>query len=119
MVASFTNTLGTGTNTGNDVWYTDDFKTADEVVACGIAKLHIDTRHIYTAGGSAGALQATWMAYARSGYIAVSAPISGGLTGFGPTWLDPIDMPQDPTNVPSAIVSHGAPGSDVVILDFA
>jgi hypothetical protein len=119
MVASFTNTLGTGTNTGNDVWFTDDFNTADEVVACAIANLHIDTRHIYTAGGSAGALQATWMAYARSGYIAVAAPISGGLTGTGTTWLDPINMPQDPSNVPSAIVSHGAPGADVVIIDFA
>ena len=120
MVASFTNTIGTGTNTGNNVWYTDDFKTADEVVACAIANLHIDTRHIYTAGGSAGALQATWMSYSRSGYIAVAAPISGGLTlevsgGYG----DPLMDPQDPSNVPSAIVSHGAPGADVVIIDFA
>ena len=32
---------------------------------------------------------------------------------------DPIDMPQDPTNVPSAIAAHGAPGVDVVIVDFA
>ncbi len=120
LVASFTNTVGTGTNTGNNVWYTDDFKTADEVVACAIANLHIDTRHIYTAGGSAGALQATWMSYSRSGYLAVAAPISGGLTlevsgGYG----DPLMDPQDPSNVPSAIVSHGAPGADVVIIDFA
>jgi hypothetical protein len=120
MVASFTNTVGTGTNTGNNVWYTDDFKTADEVVACAIANLHIDTRRIYTSGGSAGALQATWMAYARSGYIAAAAPISGGLTPETTgKYGDPIDMPQDPTNVPSAIAAHGAPGVDVVIVDFA
>ena len=120
MVASFTNTLGTGTNTGNNVWYTDDFNTADEVVACAIANLHTDTRRIYTSGGSAGALQATWMAYARSGYIAATAPISGGLTPeVSGNYGDPIDMPQDPTNVPSAIAAHGAPGVDVVIVDFA
>jgi poly(3-hydroxybutyrate) depolymerase len=112
MVASFTNSLGTGTNSGNFVWFTDDFNTADEVVACAMANLHIDTRHINTAGARNGGLQATYMAYARSGYIAASAPISGGLH-LGLIWTDPIDTPQDPSNVPSAIVSHGAPGVDV------
>lgn len=119
MVASFASTTMMGTTTGNDVWYVDDFNTADEVVACAIAGLHIDTRMIYTSGGSAGALQAVWMAYARSGYIAADGPISGGLDGLGGTSLTPITMPQDPTSVPSGFVSHGAPGSDVVIIDFA
>lgn len=120
MVASFAKSTGTGTNTGDAVWYTDDFNTADQVVACAIADLHIDTRHIYTAGGSAGALQAVWMAYARSGYIAAAGPISGGLDGLGNgSWLTPINTPQDPTSVPSGFAAHGAPGADVVIIDFA
>ena len=46
-----------GTNTGNGVWFTGDFATTDEVVACAIQQLHIDTRRIYAAGFSAGGLQ--------------------------------------------------------------
>jgi hypothetical protein len=108
-----------GTNTGDDVWYTGDFDMADQVVACAIKQLHIDTRRIYASGGSAGALQSAWQAYARSGYTAAVAPVSGGLTGIKPFWLDPVNMPQDPTNVPSAILTHGAEGKDVVVQDFA
>ena len=119
MVASFASTTASGMTTGNNVWYVDDFNTADEVVACAIAGLHIDTRQIFTSGGSAGALQAVWMAYARSGYIAADGPISGGIDGLNGTSLTPITMPQDPTSVPSGFVAHGAPGSDVVIIDFA
>jgi hypothetical protein len=120
MVASFTNSNRKGMDTGNGVWFTGDFDTADEVVACAIDTLHIDPRRIYSSGGSAGALQATWISYARSGYIAAVAPISGGLTlesggGYGELMMPP----QDPTNVPAAIVAHGAKGSDVVIIDFA
>jgi hypothetical protein len=110
-VASFAKSKGTGTNTGDLVWYTDDFLTADQVVACAIDQLHIDTRRIFTTGASAGALQAAWMSYSRSGYIAAAAPISGGIV------IPP--MVQDPTNVPAAMAIHGAPGLDVVIIDFA
>jgi len=119
MVASFARSTGMGTNTGDAVWYTDDFNTADQVVACAIQQLHIDTRRIFTTGASAGALQATWMAYARSGYIAAAATLSGGLTGVGGFYEDPTTTPQDPTNVPSAMAIHGATGVDVVVLDFA
>lgn len=102
-----------GTNTGNGVWYTGDFETTDEVIACAIAQLHIDTRRIHAAGFSAGGLQTTRMSYDRSGYLASVVPYSGGITGFGAA------AAQDPSNVPVAMVVHGAPGSDVVILDFA
>ncbi|MES1207318.1 MAG: hypothetical protein ABUS79_15380, partial [Pseudomonadota bacterium] len=102
-----------GTNTGNGVWYTGDFQTADEVVACAIQQLHIDTRRIYASGFSAGGLQSTRMAYDRSGYLAAVVPYSGGLTGFGAGTL------QDPSHVPAAMVVHGASGSDVVVIDFA
>jgi hypothetical protein len=117
IVASFAKSKGTGTNTGDAVWYTDDFLTADEVVACAIKQFHIDTRRIYTTGASAGALQATWMSYARSGYIAAAATLSGGLTGLGGVYEDP--APQDPSNVPATMATHGAPGVDVVVLDFS
>src|SRR5579863_1580260 len=117
VVASFAHSKGTGTDTGDAVWFTDDFLTADQVVACAIQQLHIDTRRIFTTGASAGALQATWMAYARSGYIAAAAPISGGLTGLGGFYEDP--PPQDTSNTPAAMAIHGAPGLDVVVLDFA
>lgn len=78
-----------GTNTGNGVWFTGDFDTIDDVVACAIEQLHIDTRRIYASGFSAGGLQTTWMSYARSGYLAAVVPYSGGLTGFGTSVLDP------------------------------
>jgi poly(3-hydroxybutyrate) depolymerase len=117
IVASFAKSTGTGTNTGDAVWYTGDFATADQVVACAIDQFKIDTRRIFTTGASAGALQATWMSYARSGYIAAAATLSGGLTGLGGTYEDP--APEDPTNVPAAMAVHGKTGTDVVILDFS
>ena len=102
-----------GTNTGNGVWYTGDFETTDEVIACAIQQLHVDTSRIHAAGFSAGGLQTTRMSYDRSGYLASIVTYSGGLTGLGGT------TSQDATNVPGAMVVHGAQGSDVVIIDFA
>jgi poly(3-hydroxybutyrate) depolymerase len=113
MVAAQAKTTATGTNTGNGVWYTGDFDIADQVVACAVQQLHIDTRRIYAAGFSAGGLQTAWMSYARSGYLAAVTTYSGGTSGFGRP------ASQDSTNVPSAMVVHGASGSDVVVLDFA
>jgi poly(3-hydroxybutyrate) depolymerase len=119
MVAAQAQTTGQGTNTGNNVWFTGDFAIADEVVACAIEQLHIDPRRIYASGFSAGGLQTSWMAYERSGYLAAVVPYSGGLTGLGAIVLTPIGMPQDPSNVPSAMAVHGREGADVLILDFA
>ena len=113
LVAAPGTTNRKGTNTGNGVWYTGDFETTDEVIACAIAQMHIDPRRIHASGFSAGGLQTTRMAYDRSGYLASVVPYSGGTTGFGGV------TPQDPSNVPAAMVVHGAPGSDVVIIDFA
>jgi poly(3-hydroxybutyrate) depolymerase len=111
VVAAQAQTNGQGTNTGNGVWFTGDFDVADEIVACAIEQLHIDTRRIHSAGMSAGGLQTTWMAYARSSYIASVVPYSGGLTRA-------LTL-QDAGNVPAAMVVHGAMGSDVVVVDFA
>jgi poly(3-hydroxybutyrate) depolymerase len=119
IVAAQAQTTGVGTNTGNNVWFTGDFAVADEIVACAIEQLHIDTRRIYASGFSAGGLQTVWMAYERSGYVAAVVPYSGGLTGLAGIVFTPIQKPQEPSNVPAAMAVHGRVGADVVILDFA
>ncbi len=118
IVASFAASNKMGTNTGDLVWYTGDFTTSDQVVACAIQQNKIDPKKIYAMGASAGALQTTWMSYAKSGYLAAVATISGGLTGSGGFYLTPTTL-EDPSNVPAALVNHGAVGVDVVGIDFA
>jgi dienelactone hydrolase len=113
LVAAPGATNGKGANTGNGVWYTGDFETTDEVVACAIQQLHIDTRRIYASGFRAGGLQTTRMSYDRSGYLASVVPYSGGTSAWG------TGTAQDPNNIPAAMVIHGAPGSDTFIMDFA
>lgn len=108
IVASFTTTVGTGTNTGNFVWYTDDFISADQILACAIQQLNIDTHRIYSAGCSAGGLQAGAMAVVRSSYIAAVMPNSGG--SLLSDW-------EDPSHIPAIITAHGS-CADHVILYF-
>jgi poly(3-hydroxybutyrate) depolymerase len=117
MVASFSTSTTQGTNTGDNVWYTGDFALADQILACGIEQKRVDPCRVYTSGASAGGLQTTWMAYARSGYIAAAASLSGGMDGAGGFNLDP--PPQDATNTVPALAIHGAEGMDVVVIDFA
>ncbi len=59
----------------------DDLDLADQILACSIEKIGIDTRRVHTTGISAGALHSAQMAWRRSGYLASVAPISGGLNG--------------------------------------
>lgn len=113
VVLAVAKTNGKGSNTGNGVWYTGDFETTDEAVACAIEQLHVDTRRIHAAGYSAGGLQTAVMAYARSGWLASVATYSGGTSGFGSKTL------QDPDAVPSVMCAHGGVGKDTLILDFA
>jgi poly(3-hydroxybutyrate) depolymerase len=112
IVASFTTSLATGTSTGNNVWYTDDFKMADVILACANQQLNIDTHRIYTAGCSAGGLQAGSMAYLRSSYLAGSMPNSGGIISFF------VNKFEDPSHIPSIITAHGG-DSDQVVISFA
>jgi poly(3-hydroxybutyrate) depolymerase len=118
MVASFGASNGQGTDTGDGVWFTGDFDTADQVVACAIQQLHNDTTRIFITGASAGALETSWMSYARSGYVAAAVTLSGGIETFGGFSGTPTTL-QDPTNVPSIMAVHGAEGMDVVGIDFA
>ncbi|HEX5658532.1 MAG TPA: hypothetical protein VFX59_15120 [Polyangiales bacterium] len=111
VIASFTTTTSKGQNTGNNVWYTGDFEMADQILACAIEQQDVDPRRVYTAGCSAGGLQASAMVYARSSYLAGAMPNSGG-TVF------PYKL-EDANHIPKVIATHGAAGVDVVVIDFA
>lgn len=111
IVAAQQTTTGTGTNTGNGTWFTGDFAVADEIVACANQRLGINRRRVFTAGFSAGGLQAAYMGYARSRYVAAVLSYSGGLVFTAP----PL---QDATETPSVMGVHGASGVDQVIVDF-
>jgi poly(3-hydroxybutyrate) depolymerase len=108
VVASFTTSTGMGTDTGDAVWFTGDFAMADQILACAVQQLNIDVRQIYTAGCSAGGLQAGTMVWSRSAYLACAMPNSGGIVGNFFQFED--------RHVPSLITTHGgaSDGSDVL-----
>jgi hypothetical protein len=113
LVASFASTTGMGTNTSGSIpatFYTGDFNTADQILACAVQQLNIDTTRIIATGCGAGGLQTGSMLYDRSSYLACAMPNSGGV-------LSPRTF-QD-SHVPSLITTHGAAGSDVVVYDFS
>ena len=112
MVAAQVTTTSSGTNTGDNVWYTGDVTIADQVVACAVQTQKIDTRRIWVAGYSAGALQTVYMWYARSGYVSGVISYSGGDIGINQVPL------EDPSHEPCGLASHGAAGQDVIIVDF-
>ena len=107
-------TTAKGATTGNNVWYTGDADIADEIVACAVQNQKIDPRRVHSAGYSAGALQATYMWFARSGYVASVLTYSGG-----DDVLDKVAL-QDPAHPPAALVTHGAKGKDTYggVIDF-
>jgi hypothetical protein len=112
VIVSPQNSTSAGNDTGNSVWFTGDFGVADQLVACAFQQYNLDPRRIYTAGGSAGALQAGAMVYQRSNYIAASLPNSGGYATGGRIF-------QNPNHIPAIMTMHGAKGGDVVIVDFS
>ena len=110
VIASFVNSTGTGSNTGNYTWYTDDFLTADEVLACAKQQGLIDSTRIHSAGYSPGSCQTAAMVYARA-YLASILCYSGGAVTLG-------TLP-DPKNHPAMLGAHGAVGSDIFGIDIA
>lgn len=112
IIVSPQNSTGAGNDTGNSVWFTGDFDVADQLVGCAFQQYNLDPRRIYTAGGSAGALQAGTMVYERSKYLAASMPNSGGYATGGRRF-------QNPRHITPVMTVHGAPGVDVVIVDFS
>jgi poly(3-hydroxybutyrate) depolymerase len=113
IVASFTTTTSQGTNTGNNVWYTGDFKMADIILVCATQQLNIDTHRIYAAGCSAGGLQSGAMVYGRSSYLAGAMPNSGGIVP-----IPGVQTMDDPSHVPSLATTHGGT-SDMVGVSFS
>jgi hypothetical protein len=115
MVAALKQSTGNGTSIGS-VWHSGDLAIADEVLACALTKgVGIDTSHIHAAGFGSGALQTSFMAYARSNYLASVISYSGGLMS---TWWTDSTL-QDPTNVVAAMIVHGRYGVDQTVIDFA
>jgi hypothetical protein len=110
VIASFNKTNGTGINTGNLTWYTGDFNTADEVLACANQQGLIDVRHIHSAGYSPGSCQTAAMVYSRP-YLASVLCYSGGAMTLSAL--------PDPTNHPAIIGAHGAEGRDFFGIDIA
>jgi poly(3-hydroxybutyrate) depolymerase len=100
-----------GDCSGTGTFSMGDFDVADQIAACAVRDYHIDPHRIYSTGCSAGGLQAGCMGLVRSNYIAAVAPNSGGAV-FA-------QAAQNPMHVPSTMTMHGAPGSDVVIVDFS
>lgn len=118
VVASFASTTMSGANTGNFVWYTGDFKTADEVVACGVQQGLVDPMRIHTSGYSAGGLQCGTMVFQRSGYLASAVCMSGGIISMM-DMLGTMYKFQDASHVPPVVAAHGAQGLDWIAVDFA
>jgi predicted esterase len=111
LVASFSTSTSQGQDTGDAVWYTGDFAMADQILACAVQQLNINTRMIYTAGCSAGGLQAGAMMFSRSAYLAAAMPNSGGET-FANAYM------QENAHVPSVMTAHGG-SADMVVISFA
>jgi len=111
VVAAFGESNGTGTNTGDFTWYTGDFETADEVLACANQQGLIDASHIHSAGYSPGSCQTAAMIFARA-YLASVICYSGGAKIMG----QPL---PDASNPPALLGAHGAVGSDVYGIDIA
>ncbi len=101
---------------GTYPWYlvggnrTDDLVLADEVLACAIEKVGVDTSRIHTLGMSAGGLHTAQMSFRRSNYIASAVTYSGGIS-FG----KPPD--KELSNKFAAMIFHGGP-DDVVVISF-
>jgi hypothetical protein len=111
FVAFSRSTRSGGDCSGTNTFTHDDFKIADQIVACAVRDHNIDARRIYATGCSAGGLFSGCMAIERSSYLAATVPNSGGITiGYGPI--------QDPTRVPAVMTMHGG-SSDVVIVTFS
>jgi len=110
VLVAFKSSTRTGDDTGGNLWFTGDFALADAILACAVEQGVADPRRIYSAGCSAGGIQASVMAYARSSYVAAVMPNSGG-TLFEYTL-------EDPNHVPAVISAHGGP-EDKILVPFS
>ena len=110
ILVSFQGTTGGDLLSGTLIFGAGDLEIADQIVACAVAEYNIDPRRIFATGCSAGGLFSGAMGVLRSKYMAAIAPNSGGLLAPG-TWQN--------AYAPALMTIHGAPGADVVIVDFS
>jgi dienelactone hydrolase len=110
VLVSFQNTTGGDLYSGLSVFGESDLNVVDQLVACAVRDANVDPRRVYTTGCSAGGLFATAMAALRSTYVAAAAPNSGGYV---------VQPPFENEYTPALMTVHGAPGNDVVIVDFS
>ena len=110
IIISPQTTCGVGNDcSGTGTFHMGDLDIADQIAACAVRDHNIDPHRIYTTGCSAGGLFAGCMALNRPQYIAAAAPNSGG--GMGRF--------ASSDHIPAVMTMHGAPGVDVVIIDFS
>jgi hypothetical protein len=110
ILVSFQGTTGGDLLSGTLIFGAGDLEIADQIVACAVADYNVDPRRIFATGCSAGGLFSGAMGVLRSEYMAAIAPNSGGLLAPG-TWQN--------AYAPALMTIHGAPGADVVIVDFS
>jgi predicted esterase len=112
VVVSFENTTNKGdcSISGTAIFCAGDFDVMDQYVACAVKNRNVDPHRIYTAGCSAGGLMATAMAAQRAQYIAAATPNSGGMS---------FPSQFSAMYTPGLMTIHGAPGQDVVVIDFS
>jgi hypothetical protein len=110
VLISFQGTTGGDLLSGTAIFGAGDFMITDQLAACAVKNFNIDPKRIFATGCSAGGLFSGAMAAARSNYMAAAAPNSGG-------WTAPVKFQND--NTPALMTIHGAPGVDVVIIDFS
>jgi predicted esterase len=110
VLISFQNTTGGDLTSGTLIFGAGDYNITDQLFACAVRDHNVDPRQVYVTGCSAGGLFSAAMAAARSNYVAAAAPNSGG-------WILPVQFQNDYT--PALMTVHGAPGADVVVVDFS
>ena len=110
VLISFQGTTGGDFLSGTSVFGKGDFELTDQLLACAVKDYNIDPKRVYATGCSAGGLFSGAMAAARSNYMAAVGTNSGG-------WTAPVAFQNMWT--PALMTVHGAPGSDVVVVDFS
>ncbi|HET8935879.1 MAG TPA: hypothetical protein VFN67_20670, partial [Polyangiales bacterium] len=110
ILVSFEGSTGGDFLSGTAIFGKGDFDIADQLLACGVKDYNIDPKRVFATGCSAGGLFSGAMGTARSNYMAAVAPNSGG-------WTAPVAWQNGWT--PALMTVHGAPGADVVIIDFS
>jgi hypothetical protein len=110
VLVSFQGTTGGDLLSGTFIFGAGDFELVDQLVACAVRDHNVDPRRIFATGCSAGGLFSAAMAAERSSYVAAAAPNSGGFT---------VPVGFENAYTPALMTIHGAPGVDVVAVDFS